>query len=49
LEATQHVTVTGNLFSGLRPKAVELRGGKSDGVVFDNNVIVDAESDLQNE
>lgn len=48
LESTKDVTVTGNLFSGLRPKAVELRGGKSTGVVFDTNVIVDADSDLNN-
>lgn len=46
LESTRDVVVTGNLFSGLRPKAVELRGGKSEGVVFETNVIVDAESDL---
>ena len=48
LESTKYITVTGNLFSGLRPKAVELRGGKSQGIVFANNVIVDAESDLDN-
>ena len=48
LDSTKHITVTGNLFSGLRPKAVELRGDKSQGVVFANNVIVDAESDLDN-
>jgi len=47
LESTNHIVVTGNLFSGLRPKAVELRGGKSEGVVFANNVIVDAKSDLE--
>jgi parallel beta-helix repeat protein len=47
LESTQDIIVTGNLFSGLRPKAVELRGGKSTGVVFANNVIVDAKSDLK--
>ena len=47
LESTNHIVVTGNLFSGLRPKAVELRGGKSEGIVFANNLIVDAESDLK--
>ncbi len=49
LEATRDITVVGNLFSGLRPKAIELRGKKSTGVVFANNVIVDGESDLKNE
>ncbi len=49
LEGTKHVTVVGNLFSGLRPKAIELRGAKSEGIVFDNNVVVDAKSDLKNE
>jgi len=46
LEATKDITVTGNLFSGLKPKAVELRDAKSTGVVFANNVIVDSESDV---
>jgi hypothetical protein len=46
LESTKHITVTGNLFSGLQPKAVEMRGAKSTGVVFADNVIVDSETDL---
>jgi len=46
LEATKHVTVTGNVFAGLRPKAFELRGGKSEEIVFANNVIVDGETDV---
>lgn len=48
LEGTRHVTVTGNVFSGLRPKAIELRGERSKFIVFDNNVVVDAASDLEN-
>ena len=48
LESTRHIAVIGNVFSGLRPKAIELRGKKSEGVVFANNLIVDAESDLEN-
>ncbi len=46
LEATKDVVITGNMFSGLRPKAVELRGAPSQGLVFANNQIVDAPSDV---
>ncbi len=46
LEGTRDVTITGNLFSGLRPKAIELRGATSEGVVFTSNRIVDSPSDL---
>jgi hypothetical protein len=47
LEATKNVVITGNMFSGLRPKAIEFRGGPSQGLVFANNQIVDAPSDLK--
>lgn len=46
LESTTDVVITGNLFSGLRPKAVTLLGDSS-GVVFTNNQIVDSPSDLR--
>ena len=46
LEGTRDVTIVGNLFSGLRPKAVELRGNQSEGIIFAHNRIVDAPSDL---
>jgi nitrous oxidase accessory protein NosD len=48
LESTKDVTVTGNLFSGLRPKAIELRGKESAGVIFANNVVVESKSDVDN-
>ena len=46
LEGTRDVTITGNVFSGLRPKAVTLRGAKSEGVVFAHNRVVDSPTDL---
>jgi Right handed beta helix region len=46
LESTRDISITGNVFSGLRPKAVSLIG-ESTGIVFANNVIVDSESDLK--
>jgi parallel beta-helix repeat protein len=47
LEGTHDCCVTGNVFSGLRPKAVELRGeAKSNGIIFANNRIVNSISDL---
>jgi hypothetical protein len=45
LENTSEVAVSGNVFAGLRPKAVELRGQPSRRVLFANNVLADAESD----
>jgi parallel beta-helix repeat protein len=49
LEATRQVTVTGNIFSGLRPKAVTLTGPESREVTFVGNRIVDSPSDLPKE
>ena len=46
LESTNQIAITGNVFSGLRPKAIELQGGKSAGVVFSGNVVVDSPSDM---
>ena len=45
LEATRNVVVSGNVFSSVRPKAVELKGQPSRGVVFSSNLLVDVESD----
>lgn len=44
LEATKDIAITGNVFSGLTEKALTLKG-KSHGIVFANNVLVDVESD----
>jgi len=41
LNDTTDITVTGNLFSGLRPKALSLEGQASKHVLFSNNVFVD--------
>ncbi len=49
LEGTQDVVISGNLFSGLRPKAVELRGPESRDVVVAGNHSVDAPGDLDQE
>lgn len=46
LDGTRDVTITGNVFSGLRPKAVSCEGKESEGIIFSNNRIVDSPSDL---
>lgn len=46
LENSSHVTITGNVFAGLRPKAVTVEG-ETEGIVFAHNVLVDTESDLK--
>jgi len=51
LESTADVAISGNLFSSVRPKALELRGAPSRHVVFTSNVLSDVDSDhgqLQN-
>lgn len=45
LEGTTDLTISGNLFSSVRPKAVELKGDASRRIVFANNVLTDVESD----
>ena len=45
LEGTRDVTVSGNLFSSVRPKAVALNGQPSHHVLFGDNVLVDVPSD----
>ena len=45
LESTSQLTVSANVFSSVRPKAVELKGSASREVVFTSNLLVDVESD----
>jgi len=45
LEGTSGVAVTGNLFSGLRPKALTVEGRASKHVLFTDNVFVDTNGD----
>jgi len=45
LESTSDITVVGNLFSSVRPKALTLKGEPSKCVVFSDNVLVDVSSD----
>ncbi len=47
LEGTTDITIVGNLFSGVRPKALSLKGKPSRRVIFSNNVLTDVESDHQ--
>ena len=42
---TSDVSICGNVFSGVRPKALVLEGEPSKRVVFANNVLTDVESD----
>ena len=45
LESTSDVTVVGNLFSSVRPKALAVKGKPSKGILFSDNVLVDVTSD----
>ncbi|MHC4434083.1 MAG: right-handed parallel beta-helix repeat-containing protein [Planctomycetota bacterium] len=45
LEGTSGITVVGNLFSGLRPKAITVEGKPSTEIVFTDNVLIDVSSD----
>jgi hypothetical protein len=45
LNGTSGIAVTGNLFSGLRPKALSLEGPTSKHMLFTDNVFVDADGD----
>ena len=47
LNGTSGITVTGNLFSGLRPKAFTAEGPASKHVLFSDNVVVDTTVDLK--
>lgn len=46
IDHAKHITITGNIFSGLTEKAVTLHGDKKN-IVFANNILVDVESDLE--
>ncbi|MCG6156583.1 right-handed parallel beta-helix repeat-containing protein [Rubinisphaera margarita] len=48
LEGTRDVNISGNTFSSV-PKAVELRGEKSENIHFNDNLLIDAPSDLAQE
>ncbi len=45
LNGTSGITVTGNLFSGLKPKALSVEGPASKNVLFSDNVFVDTAGD----
>jgi len=45
LNGTSGVVVTGNLFSGLRPRAMSLEGPASKHVLFSDNVLIDTYGD----
>lgn len=45
LEGTSDVAVSGNVFAGVRPKAVEAAGSASRRVLFAGNVLTDSDSD----
>jgi hypothetical protein len=45
LSGTSDVAVSGNLFAGVRPKALQLSGAPSRRILFSNNLLTDVESD----
>jgi parallel beta-helix repeat protein len=45
LESTTDIAVVGNVFSSVRPKALEIQGDKSQRVNFSQNVLTDVTSD----
>ncbi|MBL7189138.1 MAG: right-handed parallel beta-helix repeat-containing protein [Phycisphaerae bacterium] len=45
LDGTSGITVVGNLFSGVRPKALTVEGKPSTSIVFTDNVLIDVSSD----
>ena len=45
LDGTSGITVVGNLFSGVRPKALTAKGKPSTAIVFTDNVLIDTSSD----
>ena len=47
LESTSDIAISGNVFSAVGPKALELKGDPSVRVVFSNNVLTDVQSDDQ--
>ncbi len=47
LDGTADVAVVGNLFSSLRPRALAADGKQSSGILFTDNVLVDAPADRE--
>lgn len=45
LDGTRDIAISGNLFSSVRPKALEALGSPSKNILFSNNVLVDTSSD----
>ncbi len=45
LNGTSDVAISGNLFSSVKPKAVDVQGEPSRRILFSNNVLTDVESD----
>lgn len=45
LDGTSGITIVGNLFSGVRPKALTAKGKPSTGIVFTDNVLIDTSGD----
>jgi parallel beta-helix repeat protein len=45
LEGTSYITVVGNLFSSVRPKALTTKGEQSKHVLFSDNALVDVDSE----
>jgi len=45
LDSTSQLTVSANVFSSVRPKALEVKGSPSREVIFSNNLLVDVSSD----
>ena len=45
LEGTSYVTVVGNLFSSVRPKALTTKGEQSKHILFSDNALVDVDSE----
>jgi len=45
LDGATDVSVVGNLFAGLRPKAVTVKGKPSESILFSGNLLTDAEAD----
>ncbi len=47
LGETRELVIVGNLFSSLRPKAIDLRNRESSSVIFDGNAVIDSSTDHQ--
>ncbi len=47
LEGTDDVTITGNVFSGLSGKAVQLKGPRGKNIIFEANTLTQVDSDVR--